>query len=201
MSESEPPPAGAEPGAPPEPPPPRLGGLLEIPKAAAGAFDRIAGGDHVSARAEADVLATSDDEAARAAGRLAQDAIRPDAWALRTAALAALFFLVVGWAALVPHGSVRVARRLLDAVAGGQEAGAQGLFTEEGWGQGGKRLVEEFSGQKGRAYERSRRARDVGFVMVSFPAEDGRFARRYLMFDGERIRAVRATRPRPPSKQ
>jgi len=175
--------------------------VLEVPELAAPAFDQIAGGDNVAAAAEADRLAASDDEETRAAGRLAGDAVRPDAWALRVAGIAALFFLVVGWGALVPHGSVRVARRLLDAVASSDATGAQGLFTDEGWSQGGKRLVEELSGQKGRAYERSRRARDVGFVMVSFPAEGGRFARRYLMFEGAKIRAVRATRPRPPKKQ
>lgn len=182
----------------------RPGDVLEVPEHAVEAFALIAGGDNVAARAEAARLLASGEEAERAAGELAAGAVRPDPWALRTAGLATLLVVAVAWAALLPAGNVRAARRLVAAVAESREPDARALFSEAGWGAGGRRLYEAHAGQQGSAYALSQRAADLGFVMVSFPAlpGGGAFVRRYLLFDrvDGRIRSVQSVRPRPTDK-
>ncbi len=179
--------------------PPRL---LDVPEAATAGFELVERGDHVAAREEAERLLGSEGEEELAAGALLQAAVRPDPWALRTAAILVLGFALIGWLALVPHPTVRVARRVLDVVAASQETEARAFFSEEGWQSGGRQLYSGFAGRGGRAYERSPRAKELGFVMISFdrPSGGGPGPNRYLLFEpeGDLIRSVRAARPRPP---
>ncbi len=164
-------------------------------------MDLLASGNHVAARAAADQLLG--DKSAKKADRAdATDALAAsdlDPWALRTFALTAALLLVLSWLAMVSHPSVAAARHLVDAIAHSDEAAAKAFFTESGWTDSGQALFSELQGRHGRAFARSKRAEEVGFVLVNF--RDPR-ARRYLMFDADtwKIRSVvqkRPPRPRP----
>lgn len=162
-------------------------------------MDILAAGDHAAARTAAE-RSLSTGGAADDARRVAEQALAAtdaDPWAVRTFVLTGVFLAALGWLALVPHPSVGAARAFVEAVAHSEEATAQALFTDAAWKAAGQQLYSGFAGQHGRAYSRSRRGEELGFVLVSFASPANR---RYLTFDPDSglIKAVASTRPRKP---
>ncbi len=162
-------------------------------------MDLIAAGDHVAARIAAQAVVADGDSAedAKADAAAALAATDADPWAIRTFAMTGAFVAVLAWLALVPHATVGAARTFVEAVAHADEAKARALFSEEAWTATGAQLFGQFQGQHGRAYARSRRGEELGFVLVSF---DDPPTRRYLRFDEASglVKAVTGRRPRKP---